>query len=439
MIRHPILDQLASVGVRLGLDNIRTFLTFLGEPHRAYPVIHVAGTNGKGSVCAFVTWVLKEAGYRVGNNLSPHLQAVNERILVEGQPIDDAFLGDQIEALDRIRWDWARSVGFKQVPLTYFEFITTVAFAHFAQVGVDVAVMEVGMGGRLDATNVVQPLVTAITHIGIDHSAELGSSVAKIAGEKAGIMKPGVPVVLGPMPADAREVIERRARVLNATAWRPGKELLRERRKSGWHLTTPAGSLRDAQLGLDGDHQGANALVALGILHQLRYQGFHIPDEAIMRGFANVQLSGRLEEVLPGLIVDGAHNEDGTRAVATWLRNRPRPESRILLFGMGQGRDPVRAVTPLLPFVDEVVTTRCAHPKARDSLELAMVLENVDAVLSDGGRIEEALPEVYREAHETLVIGSLFLAGAVKSLVSAGVLRGITPGQGPVSEDVPPE
>jgi len=439
MIRHPVLDQLATAGVRLGLDNIRAFLTFLGEPHRAYPVVHVAGTNGKGSVCAFVSWALKEAGYRVGTNLSPHLQAVNERILVEGRPIDDASLIDQIEALDRIRYDWARAVGFQQVPLTYFEFITTVAFAHFAQVAVDVAVIEVGMGGRLDATNVVHPLVSAITHIGIDHSVELGSSVAEIAGEKAGIIKPGVPVVLGPMPAEAREVIERRARLLNAPTWRPGKELMRERQKSGWRLATPAGTLRDLQLGLQGDHQGANALVALGILHQLRGQGFHIPDEAIVRGFANVHLGGRLEQLLPGLVVDGAHNEDGTRAVAAWLGSRPRPETRILLFGMGQGRDPVRAVKPLLPLVDEVVTSHCAHPKARDSLELAMALENLDVVLSVGGPIEEALPEVYREAHETLVTGSLFLAGAAKSLVSAGALRGITPGQGPLPEDAPGE
>jgi dihydrofolate synthase/folylpolyglutamate synthase len=437
MNRHPILEQLASSGVRLGLDNIHAFLTFLGEPHRAYPVVHVAGTNGKGSVCAMVTWVLKEAGYRVGTNLSPHLQAINERILIEGMPIDDASFNDAIEALDRVRHDWAQSMGFKRPPLTYFEFITTVAFTHFAQVGVDVAVMEVGMGGRLDATNVVHPLVSAITHIGIDHSADLGSSLAEIAGEKAGIIKRGVPVVLGPMPSEAREAIERRARILNARLWRPGPELLRERRRSGWQFTTPGGSLRDVQLGLAGEHQGANALVALGILHQLRAQGFHIPDEAILRGFANVQLGGRLEEVLPGLIVDGAHNEDGTRAVATWLKARPRPKSRILLFGMGQGRDPVRAIAPLLPLVDEVVTTRCAHPKARDSVELAMALEGVDALLAEGGRIEEALPEVYREAHETLVVGSLFLAGAVKSIVASGALRGITPGQGPTSDDPP--
>ncbi len=440
MIQHPVLDQLAARGMKLGLDDVRSFLTFLGEPHRAYPVVHVAGTNGKGSVCTFVTRALVEAGYRVGTNLSPHVEAVNERIQIDGRPLEDAALIDALEAHDRARWDWARSRRIQEVPLTYFEFLTTLAFSCFARAAVGAAVVEVGLGGRLDATNVVEPVVAAITHIGLDHAEELGDTLAEVAAEKAGIVKAGVPVVLGPLPPEARSVVERRAEVLRCPLWRPGKELMRERRRGRWNLATPDGSLSEVALGLEGDHQGANALVALGILHQLRRQGFLLPDDAIRRGFEAAYLPGRLEELRPGLVVDGAHNAEGARVLAAWLAARPRPKSRILLLGMGAGRDPVQVLEPLLPHVDEVVTTRCAHPRAKEPLELAMALQDrVDALLADGGPIEEALPEVYREAEETLVVGSLFLAGAVLSLVREGVLDGIEPGQGPREEAAPDE
>lgn len=439
MIRHPVLDQLSQHGVRLGLDNIRAFLTFLGEPHRAYPVVHVAGTNGKGSVCTFVTSVLVKAGYRVGTTLSPHLQAVNERIQVDGKPIDDARLSEVIEQLDRARTDWAHSVQFEGVPLTYFEFMTAAAFLHFAAVPVDVAVVEVGMGGRLDATNVVRPLVTAITQIGLDHTADLGDDVATIAGEKAGIFKTGVPAVVGPVPAEALATIERRAEWMRAPLWKPGRDLLREHRGDTWNFATPGGTLSKATLGLRGEHQGSNALVALGILHRLREQGFLIPDEAILDGFRDTRLPGRLEELLPSLWVDGAHNEDGAKVLARWLQQHPEQGPRYLLLGMGEGRDPVRFVEPLLEYFDEIVTTRCAHPKARDPLELGLQLEGLGAVVSDGGPIEGALPEIYREADETWVSGSLFLAGAVRDLVAAGALDGIEPGQGPVEPVEPVE
>ena len=436
MIRHPVLDQLALRGVKLGLDDIKSFLSFLGDPHRAYPVVHVGGTNGKGSVSSYVTWALKEAGYHVGTNLSPHLEAVNERIQIDGRPIDDPSLVEALEAHDRARWEWARFRRIQEVPLTYFEFVTSLAFSYFAQVRVDVAVVEVGMGGRLDATNVVQPVATAITSIGMDHAEDLGDTLEKIAGEKAGIVKAGVPVVIGPMAPEAREVIERRAELLRAPIWRPGKELMRENRKGRWNLGTPDGSLKDVVLGLEGEHQGANALVALGVLHQLRRQGFLVPDEAIRAGFEKVELPGRLETLAPGLVVDGAHNEDGAKALAAWLRARPKPKYRMLLFGMGSGRDPVKFLAPILPYVDEIVTTQCAHPKARNALELAVTLqEHVDTVLSEGGPVEEALPEIYREADETIVAGSLFLAGAVRALVADGALKGITPGQGPREEE----
>lgn len=434
MIRHPVLDQLGTHGVRLGLEQTRSFLDFLGEPHRAYPVVHVAGTNGKGSVCTYVTSALVKAGYRVGTNLSPHIETINERIRFDGEPVDDVRLLDGVEALDRARTDWAASVGMQEVPLTYFEFMTVLAFRMFAEAAVDVAVIEVGMGGRLDATNVVDPTACAITSIAFDHMEVLGDTLAQIAAEKAGIIKRGVPVVLGPLAVEAREVIEARAKVMAAPIWKPGPDMTRESRKSGWSLRTPGGSVADLQLAMPGLHQGANALVALGLLHLLRKRGFHIPDDAIKDGLSSARIAGRLETLKPGLIVDGAHNEEGANALAAWLASRPRPKSRILLLGMGIERDPVRFVKPLVAHFDEIVTTRGSHAKARDPMQLAAALQEFDAVLSAGGPVEEALPEVFCEAEETIVAGSLYLVGTVRTLVRDGALDGMVAGQGPDEE-----
>jgi dihydrofolate synthase / folylpolyglutamate synthase len=430
MLTHPILSQLSQHGIKLGLERMRDFMQTLGEPQSAYPAVHVAGTNGKGSVCAMVTAVLVDAAYTVGTNYSPHAEALNERVQINGIPIDDGSLNELVEAVNRARLDWAESRRISTNALTYFEFMTAVAFLAFASRQVNAAVVEVGLGGRLDATNILKPQVCAITHVGFDHQELLGDTLTAIAGEKAGILMPGVPVVMGPMPEEARKAILQRARALNAPVWRPGNELRRELRRDGWVLATPDGSISGIRLGLQGAHQGANATVALGVLHQLRRQGFLIPDEAIKSGLQRAFMPGRIEELRPGLILDGAHNAASVEVLAKWLVSRPRPESRILLWGMGEGRDPVKCIEALVPLVDEVVTTRCAHPKAFQPVDLALQLQELDVTLSAGGDIEETLPEVYQEAHETIVAGSLFLAGAARSIVNSGALDGVTPGQG---------
>ncbi len=422
MLSHPILEQLASQGVRLGLDRIEALLQAMGEPHRAYPVVHVAGTNGKGSVCSYVTHCLVASGLRVGTTLSPHVEALNERIQLDGLPIDDGGLIEAIEAVDRVRWDWARTQKLDGSPLTYFEFMVAAAFYAFAQRGVDIAVVEVGLGGRLDATNVVHPSVVAIPSIGLDHEAELGSTLAEIAGEKAGIIKRGVPVVLGAMAPEASAVMVTRANALGCELWKP-PDLRREFRNDLWSFATPMGGLDRVALGPLGRHQGANALVALGVLHQLRGLGLPITDDALRAGFAKPGLPGRLEILRPGLVVDGAHNVAGATALAAWLAKQPRPGNRILLLGMGRNRNPVPFVKELLPHVDEVVTTRCSHPNAWEPMDLALTLnEQLDAELSAGESIEVTLPEVYAEADEVVVAGSLFVAGAARSVEREGLL-----------------
>lgn len=425
MITHPVLTQLAGTGMKLGLDTMHHFLAAIGDPHLAYPVVHVAGTNGKGSVCTMVTEALVAAGYRVGTNTSPHLEHVNERVRLDGVPVDDATLVAAIEGLDRLRTDWGRSLGLEDAPLTYFEFTTALAFQLFAARQVDVAVIEVGLGGRLDATNVVQPACTAITSIGLDHAEQLGDTLASVAAEKAGILKRGVPVVVGPMQPEAHAAIAARASALGLSPWWTGEHLTREPRGERWVLGTPEGTVGPVQLAMPGAHQGANAAVAVGVLHQLRRAGFAVSDDHILTGLSRAVVPGRLEVLRPGLIIDGAHNAAGSEALGAWLGSRPRPESRILLFGQGEGRDPMALLAPLLPHVDEVVLTRCAHPKALEPMQIAALLGDVPVTLSDGGPIEDCLLECVLEADEVVVAGSLYLAGAVRALVGEGLLDGM--------------
>ena len=281
----------------------------------------------------------------------------------------------------------------------------------------------------------MQPLVTAITSISLDHQAVLGDTLAAIAQEKAGIIKPRIPVVTGILPQEAREVVSKKASIMGAEVWRPGPQMTKESRKGIWNFRTPEGSVRNVGLRLKGTHQAENALVALGILHWLVRAGFAITEQQITDGLSQAFIPGRIEELRPGLVVDGAHNEASVNALVRWLKENPKPQSRILVWGMGAGRDPVALLRPLLDHVDEIVTTRCAHPKAADPMDLAVVIrEHCDVELSATESIDVALEEVYREADQTIVAGSLYLAGAARSLVRSGCLDGIQPGQGPLEE-----
>jgi dihydrofolate synthase/folylpolyglutamate synthase len=447
MRSHPLLDRAEAHGVKLGLERMRQLLSALGEPQLAVPTLHVAGTNGKGSTCAYLTAALVDAGYRVGTYLSPHLEAINERVWIDGVPVDDATLSEALEAVDRVRVDWAARQGLGADALTWFEWMTAAALWIFAHRGVDLAVIEVGLGGRLDATNVVEPLVCGITSIGWDHMDVLGDTLGAIAWEKAGIIKPRASACVGPVTEEAALAIRRRADAVGAEVWwsgargEPGQagavpvQLRRERRAQGWILTTPAGTVGPLALGMEGAHQGANAAVAVGMLHQLAAQGFAVPEAAVRSGLARARVGARVERLRPGLILDGAHNPEGTAALAAWLAEQPRPARRILLFGMGEGRDPRAILAPLLPHVDEVVLTCCDHPKSLAPLHLAHALGEVEVALSDGGPVRDVLPEVYAEADETVVAGSLYLAGAVRLLVSDGMLDGLAPGAGGADDE----
>lgn len=413
MRSHPVVDRLAFAGVKLGLERMRAFLATLGEPHLAVPVVHIGGTNGKGSVATMVTEALVAAGLRVGTTTSPHLVSLNERFALNGQPIGDTRLRAVLEAVERARQDWVRSEGLGPDALTAYELLTAAAFVWFAEEQVDVAVVEVGLGGRLDASNVVAPVVTAITSIGMDHTEQLGPTLEAIAAEKAGIVKPGVPLVLGPIAQGPADVLARAAALTDAPLWRSGAHLRRERRADGWRVQTPRGEVGPVALAMPGAHQGANAAVAVGVLHRLAELGFPISDAAIVQGLARAKVGARVERIDDRLVVDGAHNVEGATALAAWLAEQPRRSPRILVFGMSEGRPPRDVLTPLLPHVDEVALVTFDHPKALTTAQLAAALGDVTVAMSDAGEVRSAWEELDADAEELVVAGSLYLAGDV--------------------------
>lgn len=419
MRTHPVLSQLAGRGIRLGLEDTEAFLKHLGSPHLATRVVHVAGTNGKGSTCTVVTRALVAAGHKVGTFTSPHLEHVNERLRIDGIPIGDDDLHAAITALDEQRRAWAEAQGMEEPPLTYFEFVTVLAFQVFAQQQVDVMVIEVGLGGRLDSTNVVQPVATAITSIGLDHVDKLGDNLRSIAFEKAGIFKPGASITVGPVDEDAAAVIGQRAAEVGVEPWWVGTQVQFESVDDGFVWRSPEGSVGPVRPAMAGHHQVENAAVAVGILHQCRKAGLAVADEDIAEGISQGVLAGRAERLAEGVWGDGAHNDAGARALAGVLAELPREGRRILLFGAGGDRDPNVLIRPLLDQVDEVWLTRCAHPHALSPEELEGRID-LPLPVQVAGDVEEALPRVREAADQVIVAGSLYLVGAVRELLGVG-------------------
>ncbi len=418
---HPVLASAALHGVRLGLDRMRRFMRALGSPHDRYPVVHVAGTNGKGSVCGMVAEVLRYQGYRVGLYTSPHLQRVNERIRVDGREIGDRALDhllDRVGELGRTLGRDLIELDGQEEALTYFETITAAAFLHFAEAEVDVAVVEVGMGGRLDATNIAQPVVAAITSVGLDHTDVLGPDIACIAGEKAGILKPDLPVAVGGVPLDALRVIRSMAQTRGSRMVVYGEDFHLLRDGSGFAWQGPCSKRSGLAVNLSGHHQIDNAAVALAVLDLLPLE-LACDEAAVRAGMSNVRVPGRLEWLAPDILVDAAHNVDGAVTLAAYLRHRAerqRPR-RTLLLGASKEKD-IRAIGALLaPHVDRILTTACSHPRAMAPGEVASALEGLSIPVMPAGPIEQALPLARSGGGEVVAAGSIFLVGAVRDLL----------------------
>ncbi len=417
MISHPVLDRLAGAGIRLGLGRMRDFLASLDHPEARYPVLHVGGTNGKGSTCRLLGAMLRAEGQRVGVHTSPHLQAVNERIRLGGVPLSDAELVAVIERVDAARLAWARRTlpADEAFPLTYFEFTVACAFLAFAEAQVDVAVVEVGMGGRLDATNVVSPRATAIVSVGLDHCEELGWDIASIAGEKAGIIKTGVPVVVGPMPAEAlaivRAVAAERAAPLHV--WGHDFEAFGD--VSSFRYAGSS-TLDGLALGLAGDHQVVNAGVALRVLE---VAGLAVSSRAMRDGLAEARHPGRLEWLAPDVLADGAHNPDGATTLANFLARLPRDRRRTLVLGGGTDKDLRGVATTLAPVVDRIFTTAGSHSKARNPADVAGQCEGLSVPVTPAGALADALRAARQDGDLVVVAGSLYLIGELRDLLGA--------------------
>jgi dihydrofolate synthase / folylpolyglutamate synthase len=396
----------------MGLDRMRELLSALGDPQRCCPVVHVAGTNGKGSVVRLVASALRAQGLRVGEYISPHLQEVNERIALEGRDISDAELDALLCELDARCQGWGPE---GEGALTYFEMMTAAAFLHFQRRRAQVAVVEVGMGGRLDATSVVDPAVTVITSIGLDHMEQLGPDVASIAGEKAGIIRPGRPVVVGPLPGEALRVVRAVAAERDAPLWVAGQDFRYHRDREG-RLSWSGGGreIEGLPLTLEGDHQVDNAAVAVA---SLLVSGITVGEPGLRQGLSAVRHAGRIERAAPDLVLDCAHNADGATTLAAWLRAQPRDRPRRLLLGMSADKECLSVARALAPQVDELWTTRCAHPRAADPAELALLLGGLLPRPQAAGPIEEALPAARDGEALVIVAGSVFLVGAARDLL----------------------
>jgi dihydrofolate synthase/folylpolyglutamate synthase len=425
---HPVLSEASRHGVRLGLNRMRSFLVALGSPHLAVPTLHVAGTNGKGSVVRMVASLLEAHGRSTGELSSPHLQEVNERIRYRGQPVSDAELEALLAELVEVRDRWAASEGLPQSPtgvpeaalLTYFELTTAAGFLHLAHQRPDAAVVEVGMGGRLDATNLVCPAVTAIVTVGIDHTAELGPDLGSIAAEKAGIAKAGVPMVLGPLEYTALRVVRAMAADRGAPLLLPDEHYRVAADRSGrLHFSMGDTVLDDLPLALPGVHQVHNAGVALAMVQTFLGPDQPLDPEACARALATVHHAGRLEWLGPDLLLDAAHNPAGAATLAAYLRSLPRDRPRTLLLGVSSDKDPRSMVVALEGVVDRVITTRCAHPRALPAGSLAEALVGVAVPVLPAGPVEQALPLAQAGGGLVIAAGSIFLTGAVRELVGA--------------------
>ncbi len=337
-----VIQPLQRFGVHLGLDRIVNLLANLGNPHQQVPVIHVAGTNGKGSVCAYLSSVLTEAGYRTGRYTSPHLVDWTERICLNEQPISSEELSQLLEKVQAV-------IRHQDESATQFEVITAAAWLYFAQQQVDVAVVEVGLGGRLDATNVcLEPLVTLITSISREHWQQLGPTVADIAREKAGILKPGCPVVVGPLPPEADKVVRSRALELQCPIFTPQSA---HEIATGWaEYETIQNSKFKIQnlklikypLPLAGQIQLTNSALALAALEILQQQGWQILEEAIINGMAKTKWPGRMQWTTwknHKLLLDGAHNTAAAQVLRQYVDSLDTLNHKPVNWVMGMFAD----------------------------------------------------------------------------------------------------
>jgi dihydrofolate synthase / folylpolyglutamate synthase len=413
MTVDEILGGFAPFGVKLGLARCLALEAAIGNPHEGIPVVHVAGTNGKGSVCACVGSILQAAGFRVGRYISPHLVAWNERICVDGISIDDRDFEEILRGIQ------GKIVSLAESP-TQFEVLTAAAWLYFRQCEVDIAVIEVGLGGRLDATNVVdRPLVTAIASIGLDHQQQLGDTLAAIAAEKAGIFKKSQPAVVAEvMDMTAKEAIAAKAALVACPlVWTPPAEFTGEKVEVEGS-SVPLAVYRDIvyPLPLLGEFQRQNSAIAIEIVCQLRRQGWQIADADIYRGMSIVRWQGRIEWVTwrhRQIIVDGAHNPPAAAVLRQYVDTLDRPIAWII--GMMGTKDRTNVLKTLLRPQDTVYCVPVPDPVTVPASELAIDAMTCQPQLASITHYEDlwqGLAAAMADDRQIVLSGSLYLIGS---------------------------
>jgi dihydrofolate synthase/folylpolyglutamate synthase len=404
---------------RFKLERMQALVASLGNPELSYPVIHVSGTKGKGSVSALCAGALREAGYTVGLYTSPHLDDYAERIQINSQFIAHAELVELVEDIKPF---------VSTIPeLTTFEITTALAFMYFQRRCVNAAVIEVGLGGRLDATNVVVPQVSVITSISYDHTYLLGDTLAQIAGEKAGIIKPGVPVVVSPQEEEARLVIERVAHDRSAHVYQVGKEIKYQTISHStegqnfrvWSSKRSKRSAIKLSIPLLGMHQVVNAVTAYAALHVFDQKGFHLKPAAIKAGFSTVFWPGRFEIIQksPPVILDCAHNRDSALKLRLTLEEYYPGRPVILIFGASEDKDIGGMLAELKPVVQDLYVVKSFHPRAMEPEKLIEMVKPFDRPIHMINYVPDALEKAIQESGEdrvVLVTGSIFVVAEAR-------------------------
>lgn len=410
-------------GSQLGLERISVLLDFLGRPQDSGRFVHIAGTNGKGSVTAMVASILREAGYRTGTYTSPHLEDFRERIRLDGRKIGKEEVA---KLVPRVKAQVERMTSLGYPHPTEFEIVTAMAFLYFKESGCDWVSLEVGLGGRFDATNVVTPAVSVITPVSLDHTDRLGNTLAEIAFEKAGIIKPGVPVVAAPQEPEALTVILERAHELGCRVVLVGKDITwRVEAESirGQEIQVSAGGTELGRIfvPLAGPHQATNAATAVAVARVLGESGVRVPWDAVKTGIARTRWPGRLEVVSerPLIVLDGAHNPGGATALVRSLPLIPR-RKLVSVVGMLKDKDYRQVLSQVLPFCDVVVATSPVSERALDAEALANEARKHCSDVTVAGNLKDALELSLRRASAEdaiLIWGSLYLVGAARTLL----------------------
>jgi dihydrofolate synthase/folylpolyglutamate synthase len=420
------------------LERMIALLGELGNPHHRLPVVHVAGTKGKGSTCLWLDSICRAAGLRVGLFTSPHLERIEERIVLNGQVCSEiefvqltARVAEAVARLERASADPLR-----RMSPTFFEITTAMAMLHFEQAAVDLAILEVGLGGRLDSTNVCRPIVSVITSISYDHMKQLGNTLTLIAGEKAQIIKPGVPVISGAIEDEPAAVIRARAQEVGSPLyeWQHDFDARCEpdstnftfhwspREAPGSRLQAP-GDIRSLSLPVAGDHQVANASLAIATTMVLREKGFDIPDRAIEEGLQCAQLPGRIECVgqSPVTIIDTAHNAASITALCDVLRRRFPEQKKIVIFAVSRDKDVGAMLGRLVEDADHLILTRfTSSSRSVDVEELLHLAETFEGkarlhVAGNSAAAWEFARRITAPSDVLCVTGSFFLAGELRS------------------------